>query len=115
MLQEATVVLDSAYFGMRGNGMTNQRFSKAKIFFFMYILLCFFAFMYHVMRPAADKFSAIFITLLTLPWSVLIVLFIDFIIYPVFHYELNSVVTNLLIFVSVVINALLLYKGAKSG
>lgn len=83
--------------------------NKTAILTGSYIILCVIAFSYHMVRHEYDKFSTIFIGLLTLPWSFIVALMKDIIIANVFHYELNFVGNNIILLVCAMVNTVLIY------
>jgi len=60
------------------------------------------------MRSEADKFSGIFITVLTMPWSLMVAFTKDY-IGLLYHYELNGFQINIIMFLIVIGYTALLY------
>jgi hypothetical protein len=75
------------------------------------------AFSFYIARHETDKFSAMFIGILTMPWGLLEALFHDFILAPMFNYTFSPVVKNISLVVWVIINTVLIfffaYKTSK--
>ena len=82
---------------------------RAIVLVIIYLLLCLFSYLYHVNRNDFDKFSAIFIGILTVPWGLGFLLIMNLIIYPIFKFELTSFWINIVLLVSVSINTFLIY------
>lgn len=74
-----------------------------------YILLCIAAFAYHIMRHEGDKFSAIFISALTMPWGLFAALISDAIIGMIFHYEFGFIGNNIIFLVCAIVNVVLIF------
>ena len=74
-----------------------------------YLILCIASFAYHFARTDHDKFSAIFIAGLTLPWSLGAALFKDLIIAGIFHYEIGFFGNNVILAVCALINTFFIY------
>jgi hypothetical protein len=89
--------------------MLKNRFILPSILSIMYVFSCIMAFSFHIARPATDKFSAMFIGILTMPWSLLEALFHDLIIAPIFNYTFSSVVLNISLVVWVIVNTFLIF------
>lgn len=51
--------------------MLKRKLLIPSILSLIYVLLCIMAFAFHIARHETDKFSAMFIAVLTLPWSFL--------------------------------------------
>ena len=83
--------------------------TQTVIFTSTYILLCIFAFAYHIVRHEGDKFSAIFIAILTMPWLLFAALIKDAIIAMIFHYEFGFIGNNIILLACVIINAVLIF------
>ncbi|MBP1762716.1 MAG: hypothetical protein H6Q64_2258 [Firmicutes bacterium] len=79
----------------------------------IYVLLCIMAFAFHIARHETDKFSAMFIAVLTLPWSFLESLFHDLVISTIFHFEFNYFMKNITISIWVILNAALIFFIVK--
>jgi hypothetical protein len=80
----------------------------------VYSGLCVAAFAYHFARTAHDKFSAIFLVILTAPWTGLYAILKDSVIATVFHYEIGFVGNTIAMIVSALINTgLIFYFSTK--
>jgi hypothetical protein len=93
--------------------MSKQKLIPPTIWSFVYLVLCIWAFGFHVMRHETDKFSAIFIGLLTMPWSFIESLIHDLIISPIFHFEFSYALKNITMSAWVILNTLVLYLILK--
>lgn len=80
----------------------------------LYVVACVISFLFHISRPAADKFSAIFIAGLTMPWGLLVAFLQGLIIAPIFKYEFNSTEWNIILLICVVINIILIFIISKN-
>jgi hypothetical protein len=76
---------------------------------FIYTVLCAVSFLYHISRHSTDKFSAIFIGILTMPWSLLTALVKDLIIYQFLRYELNYIEKNIILIACIFLNNFLIF------
>jgi hypothetical protein len=72
------------------------------------LMLCIASFVFHWAR-AYDKFSAMFIGILTMPWSLGFALFKDLIIAGVFNYEIGFLGINIMLTAFTLINADIIY------
>jgi hypothetical protein len=89
--------------------MLKNRFTLPIILSAMYVFSCTMAFMFHIVRHETDKFSAMFIAILTLPWSLLESLFHDFIIATIFHFEFSYLLKNITMAIWVIVNTILIF------
>jgi hypothetical protein len=74
----------------------------------IYISLCSLSLIYHINRHQFDKFSSIFISILTAPWSLSFALFKDLIIASIFHYEFSFLGNTIVFLISILINTLII-------
>lgn len=86
-----------------------KRYNQAAVISVAYLLLCAAAFYYHILRHEYDKFSAIFIGILTLPWSLIAAFFKDLIIAGTFQYEFDYVGNAVILLICAVINTILIF------
>jgi len=93
--------------------MLIKLFNKPAIFSGTYIILSIIAFAYHIIRHGYDKFSAIFIGMLTMPWSLLVALTHDLIIAGIFKYEIGYFGKNIILIICVIVNASLIFAVAN--
>ena len=89
--------------------MLKNRFILPSILSIMYIFSCIIAFSFHIARPATDKFSGMFIVLLTMPWSLLEALFHDLVIASIFDYRFNDFVWYVSSVIWVIVNTILIF------
>ena len=83
----------------------------AKIVSVVYIVLFIAAFAYHVSRHEYDKFSAIFVSILTAPWSTLFALLLT---RPEVEINFGYAEKNVVLVILAVINtSLILFIGRK--
>lgn len=75
----------------------------------VYVALCLAAFAYHFARTSHDKFSAIFLVILTAPWCGLYAIFKDSVIATVFNYEIGFLGNTIALIVFALINTGLIY------
>lgn len=75
----------------------------------IYLVPCTLAFIFFITRHETDKFAAMFIALLTLPWSFCFVLFKDLIIAPFYNYEFNFITNTITLLISVFFNTFLIF------
>lgn len=94
--------------------MVKKYYIISIILSFLYALACIISYLFHISRPAADKFSAIFIAGLTMPWSLLVAFLQGLIIAPIFKYEFNSTELNIILLICVVINTILIFIISKN-
>ena len=80
----------------------------ASLFVGVYVVISIAAFIYHIVRHSSDKFSAIFMAVLTLPWSFFVILIKDTVIAHTFNYEIGFHGKNILYALLVVINVKLI-------
>ena len=84
-----------------------RKFKMSVILSIIYIVLCILAFAFHLAKM--DKFSAMFIGILTMPGSLIEALAYDIIINPIFNIEFNSYTWNVSLGIWVFINAVLIF------
>lgn len=75
----------------------------------IYVLLSILAFSFHIVMHETDKYSAIFIGILTMPWSFFESLFHDLIISTILNYEFSYTLKNFTMSVWVILNATLIF------
>ena len=88
--------------------MPKKELKTSVLLSILYIALCALAFTFHCIRQA-DMFSAMFIGILTMPWSICYALLKDFIIAGIFNYEIKYVTHYIVLFFSVLVNTLLIF------
>ncbi len=89
--------------------MLKHRFSLPSILSIVYFFSCIMAFAFHITRHETDKFSAMFIAILTMPWSLLESLFHDLIIATILHFEFSHVLKNITMAIWVIVNTVLIF------
>ena len=110
--QESAATIKGNKLTMRAN-MLKHRLSRPIILTFIYVLFCIFAFVFHIARHETDKFSALFIAMLTMPWSLCFALFKDFIIATIFDYSFNYMGKNIILSLFVIVNATIIFFIAQ--
>lgn len=78
----------------------------------IYVLLCIMAFAFHITRHETGKFSAMFIAVLTLPWSFVAVIFTS-IIEITTKYEFKYMGNNIILLICAIANTILIFKIIK--
>lgn len=76
----------------------------------IYVVLSTISFVYHLTRMAQDKFSAVFITILALPWSFGVAIVKDTIIAAQFGYEIKGFGMCTLLLACVLVNTYLIFS-----
>lgn len=75
----------------------------------VYLLLCSLSFAYYIYRHSSDKFSAIFIVALTLPWS-FVIFFLKDVVGLAFDFDPTYVDANIVLVILVFVNTVLIFR-----
>ncbi|KQC09246.1 MAG: hypothetical protein APR62_02840 [Smithella sp. SDB] len=92
--------------------MLKRKLLTPSILSAIYVLLCILAFGFHIARHETDKFSAMFIGILTMPWSFVASLLISF-IEIITKYEFKYIGNNIILLICVIVNTVLIFFIAK--
>jgi len=74
----------------------------------IYVFMCIWAFGFHIARHGTDKFSAMFIGILTLPWSFITSLLTSF-IELITKYEFKYMENNIILIICAIVNTFLIF------
>jgi len=97
--------------------MIKRQYKIPIIISIIYIVLCVLAFAFNMAKR--EMFSAMFIVMLTLPWSFLTALTHDVILNPIFNIQFNTIIFDVSYVAWVIVNTFLIffiynrYKGKK--
>jgi len=93
--------------------LNNKRAILPFIISGLYLIASIVAFIFHIGRHETDKFSAMFIAILTLPWSLLESLIHDIVISNIFHFEFNYIMKNITMSIWVIVNTIIIFFITK--